>query len=105
LAVIIIIGMACFLTLHALWLAGVALFIIGVGATGLYPIALGQAYQCYPGRSGLVRTVISMGAPFEVLLPSIVGLVAGHFGVITSICVLGTAPFLVILLALKGTTR
>ena len=105
LALIIIIGMACFLTLHAIWFTGVALFIIGVGATGLYPIALGQAYQCYPGRSGLVRTVISMGAPFEVLLPSVVGLVAGHFGVIASICILGTAPFLVILLAAKGTAR
>ncbi len=105
LALIIIAGMACFLTLHAIWFTGLALFIIGVGATGLYPIALGQAYKCYPGRSGLVRTVISVGAPFEVLLPSVVGLVAGHFGVIASICILGTAPFLVILLASKGTAR
>ncbi len=104
-ALIIIAGMACFLTLHAIWFTGLALFIIGVGATGLYPIALGQAYKYYPGRSGLVRTVISMGAPFEVLLPSIVGFVAGHFGVIASICILGTAPFLVILLAFKGSSR
>ncbi len=105
LALIIIAGMVCFLTLHAIWFTGLALFVIGIGAVGLYPIALGQAYKCYPGRSGLVRTVISVGAPFEVLLPSIVGIVAGHFGVIASICILGTAPFLVILLAAKGTAR
>jgi fucose permease len=104
-ALIIIAGMACFLMLHAIWFTGLALFIIGVGATGLYPIALGQAYKCYPGRSGLVRTVISLGTPFEVVLPSIVGFVAGQFGVIASICILGTAPFLVILLAFKGTSR
>jgi fucose permease len=105
LALTVIVGMLCFLALHALWFIGLALFIIGVGAAGLYPIALGQAYQCHPGRSGLVRTVISMGAPFEVLLPSVVGLVAGHFGIIASICILGTAPFLVILLAAKGSSR
>ena len=105
LALIIIAGMVCFLTLHAIWFTGLALFVIGVGVAGLYPVALGQAYQYYPGRSGIVRAVISLGAPFEVVLPSIVGFIAGGFGVMASICLLGTAPIFVILLAFKGTSR
>ncbi len=101
LALVIIAGMAGFLTLHAPWLTGLSLFVIGLGVAGLYPIAKAEAYRCYPGQSGLVRTVISVGAPFEILLPYGVGFVAGHFGLIASICILGTAPFLVILLASK----
>jgi fucose permease len=102
LALLVIAGMIGFLTLRAVWLTGLSLFVISLGTAGLYPIAKAQAYKRYPGRSGTVRAVISLGAPLEVFLPYIAGFVAGHFGVAASISMLGLAPFLVLLLVPKN---
>jgi hypothetical protein len=94
--------MALFLSTRSLWLIALALFLIGAGVTGWYPIAKGQAYTLFPGRPGMVRTLISLGGPFEIALPGIVGLIAGTFGIEAGVAVLGTAPLLILLL-LPGT--
>ena len=97
LALLVIVSIVGFLTLRStLWIA-VMLFLLGLGVAGTYPIATAQAYKQFPGRSGTVRAVMSLGAPFEVALPYIVGVVASHFGVIASLCLLGTAPLLILL--------
>lgn len=98
LALLVIASMVGFLTLRSTLLAGVMLFFLGLGVAGLYPIATAQAYKQFPGRSGTVRAVMSLGAPFEVVLPYITGFVAGRFGVVASLCLLGTAPVLILLL-------
>jgi hypothetical protein len=47
----------------------------------------------------MMRFVSSLGQPFEIVLPAIVGLVAGHFGLLASLVVLGSAPVFFLLLA------
>jgi FSR family fosmidomycin resistance protein-like MFS transporter len=98
LALLVIASMVGFLTLRSIIWAGAMLFFLGLGVAGLYPIATAEAYKRFPGRSGTVRTVASLGAPFEVVLPYITGFVAGRFGVVASLCLLGTAPLLILLL-------
>ncbi|MBV9711580.1 MAG: MFS transporter [Ktedonobacteraceae bacterium] len=98
LALLVIIGMIGFLTLHSAVWAGVMLFLIGLGVAGLYPIATAEAYKQFPGRSGTVLAVMSLGAPFEVALPYVTGFVASRFGVVASLCLLGTAPLLILIL-------
>ena len=93
-----LIGVVGLLTLHSILLASLALFVISLGAAGLYPIAQAEAYARQPGHSGTVRTVIGLGMPFEIVLPGIVGLVASHFGILAGVGLLGTAPLLILLL-------
>jgi predicted MFS family arabinose efflux permease len=102
LSVLVLIGMILFLSTRSLWLIALALFLIGTGVTGWYPIAKGQAYARVPGRPGLVRTFIGLGGPFEIALPGIVGLIAGKSGIWAGVATLGIAPLLVLLL-LPGT--
>lgn len=92
LSALTLVGMIAFLTTHVLWLAIIALCMIGVGAVSWYPLAKGQAYALYPERSGTVLAVISLFNPIETALPGIIGLIATHFGLITGLAALGTAP-------------
>ncbi|TMC22761.1 MAG: MFS transporter [Chloroflexi bacterium] len=96
-------GIIILLSIHITIVAIGALFTISLGAAGLYPIAQAEAYARQPGRSGMVRAIIGLGTPFEIALPGLVGLVAGHFGVLTGVALLGTAPLLILLLAPKHT--
>jgi predicted MFS family arabinose efflux permease len=98
LALLSLIGVVGLLTLHSILLATVALFIISLGAVGLYPIAQAEAYARQPGRSGTVRAVIGLGMPFEIVLPGVVGLVASRFGILAGVGLLGTASLLILLL-------
>lgn len=99
LALLSLVGVIGLLSLRSILWATLTLFIISLGAAGLYPIAQAEAYARQPGRSGTVRAVIGFGMPFEVALPGIVGLVAGRFGVLAGVGLLGTAPLLILLLA------
>lgn len=98
LALPVLVGMIVFLSTNALWLAACALCLIGMGAASWYPLAKGQAYACLPDHSAIVLALTSLGGPFEMLLPGIVGLVAGRFGLVAGLSVLASAPLWVILL-------
>ena len=98
LALLTLAGMVVFLTTHSIVVATIALFIISLSAAGWYPVAKAQAYVRLPGRSGTVRAVVSLGAPFDVALPGIVGLIAGRFGLLAGLGFLGLAPALMLLL-------
>jgi FSR family fosmidomycin resistance protein-like MFS transporter len=100
-AMVVLAGMLLLLTTHTLWLAGLALGVIGLGDAGWYPIAQAQTYAQLPGRSSLVRAITGLGAPFEAILPAIVGFLAARFGLLAGIAFLGSAPLL-LLLALIG---
>jgi len=97
-ALLTLIAVIGFLSIHSTWFAPFWLFIIGFGASGLYPIAKAEAYTRQPGRSGTVRAIINLGAPFEVALPGITGLIAGRFGILASLAFLGLAPLLILIL-------
>jgi predicted MFS family arabinose efflux permease len=99
LALLSLIGVIGLLSMRSILLVILALFIISLGAAGLYPIAQAEAYARQPGRSGTVRAIMGLGMPFEIALPGIVGLVASRFGVLAGVGLLGTAPLLILLLA------
>jgi predicted MFS family arabinose efflux permease len=102
LALFSLVGVIGFLITRSIWLATVALFVIHLGAAGWYPIVQAQAYDRQPGRSGTVRAVIGLGAPFEVALPGVVGIIAGRFGALAGVGLLGLAPVLILLLIPRG---
>ncbi|HZU68441.1 MAG TPA: MFS transporter [Ktedonobacteraceae bacterium] len=101
LAVLTLPGMIGFLALHSIWLVACSLFVMSLGASGLYPIAQAGAYARQPGHSAMVRTVIGLGAPFEIVLPGIVGLVASRFGLLAGVGLLGLAPVLILIIVPK----
>ena len=89
------------LATRSLWFAATALFVINTATAGWFPIAQGQAYLRFPGRAGTVRTVNSLlGAPL-VALPWFVGMVAGQFGVVAGLGMLGLAPILMLVLLIS----
>lgn len=96
-ALLALVGMLSFLLAPGVWAATGALFLVGLGASGWYPVAMAAAYRTHPGRSGLVRAVYSLGSPFEVALPGVVGFLSGRFGLLVGLGFLGLAPLLVLL--------
>ncbi len=59
-AVVVLAGMLLLLTTRSIWLAGLALGVIGLGDAGWYPIAQAQTYAQLPGRSSLVRAITGL---------------------------------------------
>lgn len=94
-----LIGVASLLLVRALWFVPLAFFVISLGSVCLYPIVDAQAYARLPGRSGMKNFISSLGQPFEILLPAIVGFVAERFGLLASLALLGSVPLFFLLLA------
>ncbi len=90
------------LTVRWLPATALALFGIGISASCWYPLAAAAAYEALPGRSGTVRAVKSLGTPFEIALPLLVGFVAERWSVTAGLGVLCLAPLFVLLLLPKG---
>lgn len=99
LALLTLLGVVGLLLAPTLWLAAGALFLFDLSAAGWYPIAKAAAYARMPGRTGTIQAVITLGDPFEVALPLMVGALAGQFGVLAGLAFLGLAPLGVLLLA------
>ena len=102
LAVVVLTNIIMLLVTHTLWVVIVTLFFIGAGASGWYPLAKAAAYDMRPGRTGVVRAVLSLGAPLDIVLPAAIGIVAGHFGIMAGIAFLGLAPLAVLALIPYG---
>jgi fucose permease len=99
-AVLTLVGMIGLLLTHSFWIAGAMLCVVGAASIGWFPLAKAQVYDQLPGRSGTGRALLSLGAPFAVVLPSLVGFISGRFGIITGIAFLSLAPLLIIALTL-----
>lgn len=93
-----LVGVIGLLTTRSIELAACTLFVISFGTAGWFPIAQAEAFARLPGHAGTVRAVASLGAPFEVALPGIVGFISGHFGLLAGVGFLGLAPVLMLLL-------
>jgi MFS family permease len=104
LALLALVGVVALLLAPTIWLAAAALFLLNLSAAGWYPISKAAAYARKPGRSGTVQAVITLGEPFEVALPLVVGLIAGQFGALAGVAFLGLAPLGVLLLAPRWQT-
>jgi MFS family permease len=100
-----LLGMAGLLLFHALWFTIGALLIISFSCAGWYPLAQAEAYARFPTRSGVVRVVIGLGAPLEMILPGIIGLISAKFGVLAGLVVPGLAPVFMLLLLPYGQAR
>ncbi len=98
LALLALVALAAFFFVRGAWLVALALFVVGFAAAGWYPIARAATYSALPGKSGTVRAIASLGAPFDMALPAVVGFVAGRFGVTAGMALLATAPLWVLLL-------
>jgi FSR family fosmidomycin resistance protein-like MFS transporter len=104
-AVATLAGLLLFLRARSIVTAGAALFLVGLGAAGWYPIAEAAAYATFPGRSGLVRAASGLAGPVDAALPALVGAVASRFGVTAGIGLLVMAPVGVLLLAPRPQPR
>lgn len=98
LALMTLAGIVTLLLAQALWLAALALFVIGLGATSWYPVARAATYDRLPGRAGLARAITGLVMPIELMLPALVGLLAERFGLVVALGCLGLAPIGVLLL-------
>ena len=98
LSLLVLVGMICLLSIHVVWVVTLALFIIGLGASGWYPTANGQAYARMPGHASIVRSVMSLFVAADVAIPGIVSLIADHYGLLAGLSFLGLAPVLMLLL-------
>ena len=105
LALLTLAGIVALLLAPALWLAGVALFAIGLGATSWYPVARAATYDRLPGRAGLARAITGLIMPLELALPVVVGLLAERFGLVVALGFLGLAPVGVLLLIPRSVTK
>ena len=105
LALLTLAGIVALLLAQALWLGAVALFAIGLGATGWYPVARAATYERLPGHAGLARAITGLVMPLELILPAVVGVLASQFGLVTARGFLGLAPVGVLLLAPRASKR
>ena len=98
LSLLVLVGMVCLLSIHIVWVVTLALFVIGLSASGWYPVANGQAYARLPGHASIVRAVMSLFVAVDVAIPGIVSIIADHYGLTAGLGFLGLAPVLMLLL-------
>lgn len=98
LSLLVLVGMICLLTISIIWVVTLALFVIGLGISGWYPVANGQAYARLPGHASIVRAVMSLFVAVDVAIPGIVSFIADRYGLIAGLGFLGLAPVLMLLL-------
>jgi MFS family permease len=96
-ALVTLVGLSGFVMAQSLWPALLGLFLTGLGAAPWYPVAVAQAFDLLPGRSGTVRTLQSLFAPFEIAAPLLVGLAAEQWGIQAGVGVLLVAPILIVI--------
>lgn len=98
-------GVIGLLLARILWLTVVSLLVISLSCAGWYPLAKAEAYARKPANSGIVRAVIGLGQPFEMVLPGAIGLISASFGILAGLATLGLAPVLMLLLLLSRRLR
>ncbi|HTI15953.1 MAG TPA: MFS transporter [Dictyobacter sp.] len=104
-AVIVFFSMGGLLVTRENWVVIVMLCLIGAGSIAWFPLAKAQVYDRLPGYSGTGRALLSLGAPFEVILPSVVGFIAGAYGIVVGVGFLTLAPLGIILMTVSGLAR
>jgi fucose permease len=98
LALVVLVGLLLLVPATSPWVAIVALWVVGVGVSGWYPIAAAEAYRALPGRSGTVRALYALTTPLEVSVPPLIGFAAQRWGIQAGMALLILAPLMVLLL-------
>ncbi|RMF81681.1 MAG: MFS transporter [Chloroflexi bacterium] len=74
----------------------VVLGLVGFFNAGWYSILQGHLYSAMPGQSGTVMAVNNVGGLFGSLIPLLIGLAAGQFGLDVAIWLLITGPIVLL---------
>ncbi len=76
------------------------MFLVGVFASPLYPIAAGRAYEAAPSRAGTAAAIMQLFAPVTLAWPLILGRIADQLGLRIALALLLLQPIGVLLIAL-----
>src|SRR5436305_3417283 len=104
-AIIVFFSMLSLLFTHQLWAMVVELCLTGACSIAWFPLARAQVYDRLPGYSGAGRALLSLGAPVNVILPSVVGFIAGAYGIVAGVGFLMLAPIGIFVLVVSGLAR
>jgi MFS transporter, FSR family, fosmidomycin resistance protein len=101
-AAIVFFGMVGLLLTRQWEVAVVMLCLAGAGSIAWFPLARAEVYHRLPGYSGTGRALLSLGAPVNAILPSVVGFIAGAYGITAGLGFLTLAPLGILVLTLSG---
>ncbi len=104
-ALIVFSSMVGLLLTRELWIAALMLCLAGAGSIVWFPLTKAQVYDRLPGYSGTGRALLSLSAPFNVIIPGVVGFIAGTYGIIAGVGFLTLAPLGITLLTASGLAR
>jgi len=77
----------------------VAFFFVGAAGSTVHPLTRARCYAALPGRPALVHAVAGVFAPFDLLVPIPLGLLAARFGSAAAVVSLVAAPVIAALVA------
>jgi Na+/melibiose symporter-like transporter len=104
-AIVVLFSTVGFLLTREVRIAVVMLCLAGAGSIAWFPLAKAQVYDRLPGYSGTGRALLSLGAPFNVIIPSVVGFISATYGIVAGVGFLTLAPLGIILLTVSGLAR
>jgi MFS family permease len=93
------VAFAVWLAAPTVWLSALLMVVVGATTAPLYPLASAQAYARCPGRSGVVVVAGHMFAPFVLVLPWLLGVVADRAGTLAALALLIAQPIGLVILA------
>jgi Na+/melibiose symporter-like transporter len=101
-AAVVFFSMAGLLLVSDERVALIMLCLTGAGSIAWFPLARAEVYHRLPGYSGTGRALLSLGAPVNAILPSVVGFIAGAYGITAGVSFLTLAPLGIFALTLSG---
>jgi FSR family fosmidomycin resistance protein-like MFS transporter len=104
-AAIVFLSMAGLLLTQDWKVALVMLCLAGAGSIAWFPLARAEVYHRLPGYSGTGRALLSLGAPFNAILPTVVGFIASAYGITVGVGILTLAPVGIFVLTLSGVAQ
>ncbi|MCA9492015.1 MAG: MFS transporter [Myxococcales bacterium] len=90
--VLSLVGLAAAVAAPVAPLAGLALFVCGLGNGPQYPLALSAAHRALPGHPGRVEALKNVFTPLDLVFPLAFGVLADHAGLGVALVALGLQP-------------
>jgi FHS family L-fucose permease-like MFS transporter len=84
------VGVILLLVFPNIWVARIAIFVIGIGAANVFPLIFSIAVQKFPSRVNEISGLMIMAIVGGAFIPPIMGIVSSTIGVLFSFIVLLT---------------
>lgn len=81
-------GVILLLVIPNIWVARIAIFIIGIGAANVFPLIFSIAVEKFPNRVNEISGLMIMAIVGGAFIPPIMGMVSSYIGVLASFVVL-----------------